>query len=80
MERVLGPEHPDTLASRNNLTTGYRALGRNSEADELEGDFAKYLCCPPCFKHPQIIPTLYLVKSKLSRKNKLNNENGSLVY
>ena len=36
-ERVLGPEHPDTLASRSNLARGYRAAGRNREADELEG-------------------------------------------
>jgi hypothetical protein len=27
-ERVLGPDHPDTLTSRNNLATAYRAAGR----------------------------------------------------
>ena len=27
-ERVLGPDHPHTLASRNNLATAYRAAGR----------------------------------------------------
>jgi hypothetical protein len=37
MERVLGPEHPHTLTSRNNLVTGYRALGRVAEAEQLEG-------------------------------------------
>ena len=26
-ERVLGPDHPDTLASRNNLAAAYRAAG-----------------------------------------------------
>ena len=31
-ERRLGPEHPATLISRNNLATGYRALGRTAEA------------------------------------------------
>jgi hypothetical protein len=30
--RVLGPDHPDTLASRNNLTAAYQAAGRASEA------------------------------------------------
>ena len=35
-ERVLGPEHPDTLRGRNNLAIGYRAVGRNREANELE--------------------------------------------
>ena len=35
-ERVLGPEHPHTLMSRRNLAICYRALGRDSEADELE--------------------------------------------
>ena len=36
MERLLGPKHPDTLANSGNLAIGYRAVGRNSEADELE--------------------------------------------
>ena len=27
-ERVLGPDHPDTLNSRNNLANAYRAAGR----------------------------------------------------
>jgi len=27
-ERVLGPDHPDTLAARNNLANAYRAAGR----------------------------------------------------
>jgi hypothetical protein len=34
-ERVLGPDHPDTLASRANLAAGYRAAGRTSEAITL---------------------------------------------
>jgi hypothetical protein len=35
-QRVLGPEHPNTFASRNNLAAGYWALGRTAEADNLE--------------------------------------------
>lgn len=35
-ERVLGPEHPDTLGSRSNLAITYRALGRNDEALKLD--------------------------------------------
>ena len=31
-ERVLGPDHPDTLASRNNLAAAYRAAGRPDDA------------------------------------------------
>ena len=34
-ERVLGPDHPDTLASRNNLALGYQAVGRHGEAITL---------------------------------------------
>ena len=34
-ERVLGPDHPDTLTSRYNLATGYRAAGRTEEAITL---------------------------------------------
>ena len=34
-ERVLGPDHPDTLASRNNLAAAYRAAGRAAEAIAL---------------------------------------------
>ena len=35
-ERVLGPDHPDTLASRNNLAIAYRAAGRVGEAITLD--------------------------------------------
>ena len=35
-ERVLGPEHLDTLASRGNLSTDYRAVGRVEEAIALD--------------------------------------------
>ena len=31
-ERLLGPDHPDTLQSRNNLAIAYRAAGRTAEA------------------------------------------------
>ncbi len=34
-ERALGPDHPDTLASRNNLAAAYRAAGRTAEAIPL---------------------------------------------
>ena len=34
-ERVLGPDHPDTLLSRNNLALAYRAAGRTDEAISL---------------------------------------------
>ena len=35
-ERVLGPDHPDTLTSRNNLAVAYRAAGRTGEAITLD--------------------------------------------
>ena len=35
LERVLGPDHPDTLASRGNLAVGYWAVGRHDEAITL---------------------------------------------
>ena len=34
-EQMLGPDHPDTLASRNNLGTAYVAAGRAAEAIPL---------------------------------------------
>jgi tetratricopeptide (TPR) repeat protein len=34
-ERLLGPDHPDTLASRTNLANAYRDAGRTAEAIEL---------------------------------------------
>ena len=34
-ERVLGPEHPDTLISVNNLADLYKAQGRYGEAEPL---------------------------------------------
>ena len=33
--RVLGPDHPDTLGSRNNLANAYRAAGRIEQAIAL---------------------------------------------
>ena len=33
-ERVLGPDHPDTLPSRNNLANAYRAAGRTGKERE----------------------------------------------
>jgi len=33
-ERVLGADHPDTLITRNNLASAYRAAGRTAEAIE----------------------------------------------
>jgi tetratricopeptide (TPR) repeat protein len=35
-ERVLGPDHPSTLASRNNLAAAYQAAGRRDEAITLD--------------------------------------------
>ena len=35
LEGLLGPDHPDTLASRNNLAYAYRAAGRLEEAITL---------------------------------------------
>ena len=34
-ERMLGPDHPDTLASRDNLAVAYQAAGRTAEAIPL---------------------------------------------
>src|ERR1019366_1304498 len=36
-QRLRGPGHPDTLTSRNNLATAYRAAGRLDEAIYLCG-------------------------------------------
>ena len=35
-ERLLGPSHPDTLASRNTLASAYRDAGRTTEAEKLK--------------------------------------------
>ncbi len=35
LSRTLGPDHPDTLANRNNLALAYRDAGRNAEAIAL---------------------------------------------
>ena len=32
MQRVLGPEHPDTLSSMNNLAIALRDMGQHAEA------------------------------------------------
>jgi len=35
LERVLGPDHPDTISARNNLARAYRATGRVADAIPL---------------------------------------------
>jgi hypothetical protein len=35
MERVLGPDHPDTLHSRSHLAAAYQDAGRTAEASKL---------------------------------------------
>jgi hypothetical protein len=35
LERVLGPDHPDTLSARNSLAVAYRAAGRAADAIRL---------------------------------------------
>jgi len=35
-ERILGPEHPDTLRARMLLAASYRGAGRTDEAIELQ--------------------------------------------
>jgi tetratricopeptide (TPR) repeat protein len=34
-ERILGPDHPDTLTSRNSLAQAYESVGRTAEAIPL---------------------------------------------
>ncbi|MFD8543431.1 tetratricopeptide repeat protein [Streptomyces sp. NPDC059649] len=46
-ERVLGPDHPDTLTARNNLANSYSDAGRVQEALDLRervlADFERVL-------------------------------------
>jgi tetratricopeptide (TPR) repeat protein len=35
LERILGPDHPDTLSARNSLATAYHAAGRTAESIPL---------------------------------------------
>jgi uncharacterized protein (DUF2267 family) len=38
LRRVLGPDHPDTLAAASNLAADLRALGEHQRARELNQD------------------------------------------
>jgi hypothetical protein len=62
-ERVLGPDHPDTLASRNNLANAYRDAGRTGEAISLH---EQALAARECVLGPDHPDTL------LSRSNLAN--------
>ena len=46
-ERILGPEHPDTLEARGNLAASYWSAGRTDDAFELDervlADFERIL-------------------------------------
>ena len=37
--RILGVEHPDTIKAMANLGATYYSLGKNTEAEKLEGKF-----------------------------------------
>jgi len=34
-EQILGPDHPDTLTSRNNLALAYQKAGRTDEVENI---------------------------------------------
>jgi tetratricopeptide (TPR) repeat protein len=43
LQRTLGPDHPDTLSSRNNLAVAYRHAGHIAEAIALEEETLKLM-------------------------------------
>ena len=55
LEKVLGPEHTDTLASRNNVANGYRAVGRYMDAIALDEDTLKHRHQVLGPKHPDTL-------------------------
>ena len=64
-ERVLGPDHPDTLGSRHALAGVYRAAGRTEEAISL---------------HEQVLPAYERVLGLDPPETLLLRENLALVY
>ena len=55
---VLGADHSDTLASRQNLAECYAAIGRDPEALQLYEDTAKRQTKPD-FDHPKLLSSTY---------------------
>ena len=55
----LGPDHPDTLASMNNLAGSYAALGRHSEALPLYEETLKLTKAKLGANHPDTVGTIY---------------------
>jgi hypothetical protein len=54
---VLGPRHPDTLTSHNNLAALYQAQGRYGEAEPLYREALQVSCEVLGPRHPQTLST-----------------------
>jgi eukaryotic-like serine/threonine-protein kinase len=66
--RVLGPEHPDTLSSMNNMANVLSAEGRYPEAEKLQRetlDIRRRVLGP---EHPQTLQSLYNLANVLEHK------------
>ncbi len=53
--RHCGPDHPDTLASRNDLASSYRSLGRHAEALTLHEETLALLTATLGLDHPDTL-------------------------
>ena len=78
-ERVLGPEHPDTLTSVNNLAALYQAQGRYAEAEPLYQARARGRERVLGPEHPDTLQSVNNLAAALSRPGPLRRGRAALI-
>ena len=80
-KKVFGPEHPDTLASMENLASVFMDLNRWQEAEKLEKEVRSIQKRLLRDKHPSVLNTikiLGIIDQKLSTEEASDSENSDI--
>jgi hypothetical protein len=65
-KRVLGPEHPDTLTSMNNLSYTWKAMGKRADALKLMDECLQLRKRVLGVNHPHFLLTGYWVLGSIT--------------
>jgi hypothetical protein len=78
--RILGEEHPDTLTTKHNLASTYRAQGKIAEAAKLEEEVLEMRVRILGEEHPDTLTTkhslsiFYRIQGKTGEADRLEEE------
>jgi hypothetical protein len=69
-ERVVGPEHPDTLGTRHNLSISLSGLGKHPEAEALQRHVLEVMVRVAGPDHPKTLTIKHNLANSLVRQGK----------